>query len=187
LKGRKDKGIIYKPTDHSFEVWADADFCGLWDHTTAMDDATTAKSRTGFIVMYAGCPIIWASQLQPEFAQSVTESEYISLSQALRQTIPLMRLVNEIHEKLIIPMDTTPKVHCKLFEDNSGAVELANVPKMRPRTKHINVKYHHFRKFVADKLISVIKVTTQEQLADILTKNLPLEKFVKFRQKICGW
>jgi hypothetical protein len=34
---------------------------------------------------------------------------------------------------------------CKLFEDNSGAMTLAKSPAMRPRTKHINVKYHHFR------------------------------------------
>jgi len=38
----------------------------------------------------------------------------------------------------------TPKIHCKVFEDNEGAIEIANVPKMRPRTKHLNIKYHHF-------------------------------------------
>jgi hypothetical protein len=90
LMGTKDKGIIYKPNNHSFEVFADANYCGLWDKSIAMEDATTAKSRTGYNIMYAGCPIIWASQLKPEIAQSVTESKYISLRQALRQTIPLM-------------------------------------------------------------------------------------------------
>jgi hypothetical protein len=187
LTGTEEKGIIYKPTKHSFEVFADADYCGLWDKTIAMEDPTTAKSRTGYIVMYAGCPIIWASQLQPEIAQSVTESEFISLSQALRQTIPLMRLVKELKEKLEIPMDTIPKVQCKLFEDNSGALELANVAKMRPRTKHINAKYHHFRQYVADKNIKVLKIATLDQLADILTKNLPETLFSKFRKLICGW
>jgi hypothetical protein len=126
LKGTEDKGIIYQPNDHSFDVYADADFCGLWDHSIAEEDPVTSKSRTGYIVMYAGCHIIWASQLQPEIAQSVTESEYIALSQCLRQTIPLMRLVEELQEKLEIPMDVIPTVRCKLFEDNSGAVELAS-------------------------------------------------------------
>jgi hypothetical protein len=187
LTGTEENGIIYRPNDHSFEVFADADYCGLWDKSIAMEDPTTAKSRTGYIVMYAGCPIIWASQLQPEIAQSVTESEYISLSQALRQTIPLMRLVKEIKEKLDLPMDTVPKVQCKLFEDNSGADKLANVPKMRPRTKHINAKYHHFRQYVANKTIQVLKVSTNDQLADILTKNLPRDLFLKFRKLMCGW
>jgi hypothetical protein len=89
FKGTEDKGIIYKPNDHSFEVFADSDYSGLWDKSIAMEDPTTSKSHTGYVVMYAGCRIIWASQLQPEIAQSVTESKYISLSQALRQTIPL--------------------------------------------------------------------------------------------------
>jgi hypothetical protein len=187
LTGTEDKGIIYKPNDHSFEVFADVDYCGLWDKSIAMEDPTTAKSRSGYIVMYAGCPIIWASQLQPEITQSITESEYISLSQALRQTILSMRLVKELKEKLDLPMDTIPKVQCKLFKDSSGAVKLATVPKMRPRTKHINAKYHHFRQFVVDKSIQVLKVSTVDQLADILTKNLNENLFLKFCKLICGW
>jgi hypothetical protein len=74
------------------------------------------------------------------------EAEYLSLSTALRDVIPLMKVVKEFKEELLLPMATTPVVHCKAFEDTSGAVELARVPKMRPRTKHINTKYHHFRK-----------------------------------------
>lgn len=187
LKGTSDKGIIYKPTKHSFEVWVDADFCGLWDRETAIEDPSTSKSRTGYVVMYAGCPIIWASQLQTEIAQSTTESEYVALSTALRQTIPMMRLIAELKTTMNLPLDTIPTIHCKLFEDNSGAIELANVPKMRPRTRHINVKYHHFRQFVFKKLISIIKVTTEEQIADMLTKHLSLDLFLKFRKCISGW
>jgi hypothetical protein len=186
-EGSEESGIIYQPNNHSFEVFADADCCNQLDKTIAMEDPTTANLQAGYIVMYAGCLIIWASQLQPEIAQSVTESEYISLSQALHQTIPLMQLVKEIQEKLELPMETIPKVHFKLFEDNSGAVELANVPKMRPRTKHINAKYHHFRTFVADKTIQVLKVATLDQLANILTKNLPETLFLRFCKLICRW
>jgi hypothetical protein len=98
-----------------------------------------------------------------------------------------MRLVKELKEKLDLPMDIIPKVQCKLFEDNSGSLELANVPKMRPRTKHINAKYHHFQQYVVDKTIQVLKVSTKDQLADILTKNLNEELFLKFRKIICGW
>jgi hypothetical protein len=145
LKGTSEEGIIFAPTQHSFEVWVDADFCWLWNRDTAIDDPATAKSRTGFVVTYAGCPIIWASQLQTEEVQSTTEAEYIALSTALRSTIPIMRLVREIKEEMTLPMELIPKVHCKVFEDNSGAVELTKVPRMRPRTKHINVKYNHFR------------------------------------------
>jgi hypothetical protein len=58
LTGTEDKGIVYRPNDHSFKGYADANYCGLWDKPIAMEDANTAKLRTGYIVMYAGCPII---------------------------------------------------------------------------------------------------------------------------------
>ena len=47
-----------------------------------------------------------------------------------------------------------------------GALELAMVPKIRPRTRHINNKYHHFRSYVRDEKITVQGVSTKEQLAE---------------------
>jgi hypothetical protein len=187
LKGNIDKGIVMRPTEHSLKVWVDADFAGLWDKETAADAPITSKSRTGYVVTYGDCPIIWTSQLQTEIALSTTEAEYLAMSTALRETIPLIRLVEEIRDKMHLPMQTVPEVFCKIFEDNSGAVELAKVPKMRPRTKHINAKYHHFQQYVFEKKIVVEQVTMDEQIGDILTKNLSLDKFLKFRHAICGW
>jgi hypothetical protein len=74
-----------------------------------------------------------------------------------------------------------------VFEDNSGAVELAKVPKMQPRTKHIIPKYHNFRKYVSDGIIQIVKVKTTEQLAAIFTENLPRYLFLYFCQKNLGW
>jgi hypothetical protein len=53
-----------------------------------------------WLCSYGGCPIIWASQLQSEIALSTTEAEYLALSTALRNTIPLMRLLNELKDKI---------------------------------------------------------------------------------------
>ena len=48
-----------------------------------------------------------------------------------------------------VPITTkAPTVYCRAFEDNTGAYEMATTPKMRLRTRHINVKYHHFRHHV---------------------------------------
>ena len=74
-----------------------------------------------------------------------------------------------------------PIVHCKAFEDNTGALEPSLVPKMRLRTKHINNDYHHFRKFVRDKLILVTEIGNEDQVADIFTKPLNLVLFVKYQ------
>jgi hypothetical protein len=41
-------------------------------------------------------------------------------------------------------MDTKSKVHCKYLKYNAGAIEIVKVPKMKPRVRHLNSKYHHF-------------------------------------------
>jgi len=55
-----------------------------------------------------------------------------------------MNLVDKLSEKGVgIPEDGT-KVKCKVFEDNTGASIIAKVPKIRPRTKDINIKFWLF-------------------------------------------
>jgi hypothetical protein len=82
---------------------------------------------------------------------------------------------------------TNPKVHCKVFEDNSGALEMAKVHKFRPRTKHINIKYHHFRSYVNDDLISIHPITSANNPADMLTKGLGVNKLQANRFRVMGW
>ena len=55
-------------------------------------------SRTGFVLRYAGCPIGWCSNLQTEIDLSKEEAEYMALSQALRELIPRMTLLEELGE-----------------------------------------------------------------------------------------
>jgi hypothetical protein len=187
LMGTLDKGIILNPTEDSFECYVDADFCGNWNADTASEDAGTAKSRTGYVIKYAGCPITWQSKLQTEVALSTTEAEYVALSTALRDVTSLMYLLVEARDHGIANVVSHPIIRCRVFEDNAGALELARVPKMRPRTKHLNVKYHHFREHVRRGLISVLPISTTEQQADLYTKPLALDLFKKFRQSIFGW
>ena len=174
--------------DHnkSFECWVDASHAGEWNRSDAEFNPDTARSRTGYVLTYAGCPLIWASKLQTEIALSSTESEYIALSQALREVIPLMALMKEARKQ---GFDIAPKasIHCTAFEDNTGALEMARVPKMRPRTKHLNIKYHHFREYVKKGLISIHRVSTEEQMADVLTKPLSPEPFAKHRKELVGF
>jgi hypothetical protein len=84
----------------------------------------------------------------------------------------------------------TPHLHCCVFEDNSGAVELAtrvNNPKMRPRTRHINKRFHHFCNKVQDGTYSIRPVSTTDMLADILTKVCNEEIRTRLREQLMGW
>jgi len=151
-------------------------------------DPSTAKSRAGFIITYGACPIIWASKLMQEVALSTTEAEYGAISLSLRDVIFLMQMVAETAAQL--KWETSqrvPTVHCKLFEDNSGALEMARLPKMGPRTKHVCVKMHHFREHVRTGKVSINKVPTRYQLGDIATKAQPEALFESQRESLLQW
>ena len=145
LLATKDKGLIMKPDKSGLECWVDSAHASEWSNKTASNDPCTARSRMGYVISYAGCPMHWASKMQTEIALSTTEAEYIALSQSMREVLPIMWLLQEAHDHGIPVLTNPPKIHCKVFEDNAGAIEIAKVPKMRPRTKHLNIKYHHFR------------------------------------------
>ena len=134
--------MVLKP-DFSLGIqcFVDADFAGVWDKEDC-SDLSSVYSCTGYVIMYTGCPILWVSRLQTEVALSTTEAEYITLSQAMHDLIPFMNLVEDV--SLILNIDytipevqykntkTTSNISADVYEDNSGALELAKVPKMRP-------------------------------------------------------
>ena len=121
-----------KPTGQSFVCYADADFANNWCPKKAGWDNDTSKSRTGYIILYTGCPVVWASKLQTETVLSTTEAEYVALSQALQEVIPLMSVIKELKTANIFDAGTIPEVRCTLFEDNKGARELATVHNTDP-------------------------------------------------------
>ena len=104
----------------------------------------------------------------------------------MRDVIPFMYLLKEIPCVFDIYMPQ-PSVHCKVFEDNRSCISVAEAPKFTPRTKHIALKFHHFRSFVKKKLIRIFPIDTKEQTADIFTKPLEVGPFLYLRGKLNGW
>ena len=186
LKKTDTIGVRFSPQlTKSLEVYVDASFAGDWN-SVWNEEPTSVMSRTGYLIKYGNCPIIWCSKLQSEIALSTTESEYIALSQSLRDAIPLMELLKELR-MVIDKSDDLPEIHCSIFEDNLGCVDLVKTPRMRPRTKHIALKYHHFREHVRKKLLTIHYIETKEQVADIFTKALPDPQFLYLRKMLTGF
>ena len=179
LKGTPNEGImLHRNMQQSFQCWVDADFSGNWRPEGAQQDPITAKSRSGWIIRYAGCPITWASKLQTLTALSTTETEYVALSMAMREQLPLIKLLKEVESHNVDANLQPTMIHCKAFEDNSGALEMAKVPKIQPRTKRLNNMYHHFWESVQNNEVTLITVETENQLANLLTKLLPEHPFL---------
>ena len=74
-----------------------------------------------------------------------------------------------------------------VFEDNHGAIALANAPRMTPRKKHIGLKYHFFHELVAWGTVKILYCKTENQIADISTKGLTVIKFQQLRKMLMGW
>jgi hypothetical protein len=188
LQGTKDRGLCFKPTETlKLDCYCDADFAGLYN-VENHQDPVCVKSRTGFCLTLGDCPLLWVSKLQTEIALSTTKAEYIALSQAIRELLPMRDLFQEVGTALKLKCAIPTILHSTVFEDNNGALSLATSPKISPRTKHIAVKYHHFRsKIGADKGIIIQRVDTTEQKADIFTKGLGAQQFDYIRKLVMGW
>lgn len=84
-------------------------------------------------------------------------------------------------------LSTSANVRCRVFEDNSGALEMLKIDKYHPRTKHLSCRLHHFRSYVDDRQITIQKVNTSEQDADMLSKPVNIEVLRRCRKKMMGW
>ena len=148
------------------------------------------RSRSGFIIFYAGVPLVWSSKLQTEVTLSSTEAKMIALSASTRELIFLVCLIKETGEitKMKIHLGNL-KIYCRVYEDNKGTLELAKEYHIRPRTKHINVKYWHFRQFMDQHkdILLFHWIQSKDQIANVLTKPLGSRLQVKFARITQGW
>jgi hypothetical protein len=138
------------------------------DWATSKEDRI---SQTGYIIMMMNGPVVWRSRKQKSVALSTMEAEYMALSDAIKEVIWIRALAKSMGFKLNEPT--------KIFEDNNACIELAKDPKHRERAKQIDIRYHFIRNHIAKGEIVIVKCETEFQLADGLTKALPIEKFNK--------
>jgi len=138
----RHRGLTFKPTnDWKVDCYVDADFCGLWGAKDP-DDPIVSKSRTGFIIMLAGCPLMWKSTLQMEMSVSTMMAEYVALSTAMREMLPLKTLVKTV-AKIVTGNDNVKITTLSdVFEDNNGALTVATLPRITPQSKFFAVKLH---------------------------------------------
>jgi hypothetical protein len=116
LAGTKTRGLHLSPNaKQSHECYVNASHAGDWKQQSAADDPSTAKSRTGYIITFANCPLVWASKLQTKIALSTTEAESFALSTATREFLPMLTLAKEASRRKLTSKVHTPLIHCKLF------------------------------------------------------------------------
>ncbi|KAI2499350.1 hypothetical protein MHU86_15132 [Fragilaria crotonensis] len=206
LKATQDKGLIMSPTDdRRVDCYVDADFAGAFAVENPQDPMSV-KSRTGYVIMYRGSPLLWVSKMQTQVALSTMEAEYVALSQSMRDLIPIRQILQEIMTTVfkVAPTITYRSLskafeevkagsissnieQSTVYEDNHACLKFARMAQLSPRTKHIGIPYHWFRSKVESLDIQIEAIPTTKQLADPFTKGLAQAPFEMFRMALMGW
>ena len=192
LVGTKKQGTVVTPTGKlDIKLFVDADFAGLFKRE-AENDPDSARSRTGYILLLGGFPLIWKSNLQTKIALSTLEAEYSALSSATRALIPIRELLLEISLTIALPQALIATIHSTVFEDNQGAFLLGTTQRISARTRYFTVEFHHFWEYIKMedenlRKIHLEKIGTDFQGADFLTKGLAKIAYQRNRLLILGW
>ena len=190
IKGTLTEGLLINPSKDqwSLDCFTDADYAGNWNIPEA-EDPDSVKSRGGHVISLGNVPILWKSKRIQEICLSSMESEYIALSQAMRSLVYLRGLLFELDGIFKLNIGDKISTISTVWEDNTAALALATTdpPRMTPRSKSLAVKYHWFRSHLSASTILVKHVRSDANVADVFTKALPLDAFVRHRKTLCGW
>ena len=155
--------------DWDLLVYTDSDYAG---------DKETRKSVTGYVIYLRGVPICWKSKAQRSVTLSSTEAEFVALSEAAKEIKFIVQVMWSLNMSVELPV--------VVRVDNVGAIYLANNLNTSQRTKHIDVRYNYVREFVEDDFIKIYFVRTDENDADIFTKNTTTDIFQRHSEKLVG-
>lgn len=156
------------PSTQPLRCYVDADWA---------NDINDRRSVTGYCIFFYGNPIAWCTRKQLTVTVSSTDAELVAVS----------NLIND-HLLWIIQLaaDDFGAENCMpvpIYEDNQGAIALLNDTKVtgRSKRKHIDTRFRFIKEGIKAKEFEVVYTSTQNQLADILTKGLPRPSFERFR------
>ena len=138
-------------------------------------DCNDKKSTSGYVIRVYNNVIYWKSHKQNAVTKSSTFAEYVALSEAVTDVIFIRDMLRETFNAAI-------KEPVKIFEDNSGALTIAKYGNFTKNSKHIEVQYHYVNENYEKGIIDLVKVESENNIADIFTKSLCKNKFTKNRK-----
>ncbi|PNX91594.1 putative copia-type protein [Trifolium pratense] len=168
LKGNPGQGILLRADcDLQISAWCDSDWASC---------PLTRRSLTGWFVLLGHSPISWKTKKQHTVSRSSAEAEY----RAMAATTCELKWLKALLSSLGVAHDLPMKLYC----DSQAALHIAANPIFHERTKHIEIDCHFVRNEVVSGNITTKHVSSQTQLADILTKALGKKQFDYFLCKL---
>ena len=157
-------GLLYKRAEDCEDKlvgYCDSDFCG---------DLDKRRSLTGYCFTLFGNVINWKASLLSIVALSTTETEFMALTEATKETLWLQGLTGEfgVKQKIVL-----------IFSDCQSAIHLTKNRRYHERTKHIDVRLYFIREVVGSNKVMIKKVYTDDNPTDFVTKPVTTIKFKK--------
>ena len=148
-------------------AYTDSDYAG---------DVNDRKSTSGYVFLLNEGVVSQSSKKQLVVALSTTEAEFVAAASYACQGVWMRRVL----EKLGHSQGKCTTMLC----DNSSTIKLSKNPVMHGRSKHIDVRFHFLCDLTRDGVVELKHRVTQEQVADIMTKPLKLDMFLKLRESM---
>ena len=165
LKGTADLGIFYAKSGNNEPIsYTDA----------AFNVHPEARSQIGFVIKVADGAISWRSA-KTGVVLSSTEAEYHAISELGRE---LQAFTN-----LYLALDMSLSKPLQIHEDNLGVIALCTSDVYTKRSKHIDLRHHHIRGLVSNKVVQINYIKSHLQVADMLTKGLGAGPFLGLRKQ----
>ncbi|GKD30880.1 hypothetical protein Tco_1241658, partial [Tanacetum coccineum] len=141
-------------------------------------DRDDIKSQTGYVFVLNGGAVDWKSSKQSTTAMSATKAEYIAASEAAMEAVWIRKFISGLG---IVPTINKP---IKMFCENSVALLIDNEPGVQRGAKHYHRRYHYVNECIELGEINLLKVHTDDNLADHFMKALPKEKLTQHASSI---
>lgn len=165
LQATKDLSLTFSKGEKMLIGYSDADWAG---------DKQSRKSVSGFISFYCGNPISWFSKKQSCVALSTAESEYIAAASSAQELMNQKGVISEISDSVGVVLKI----------DNVSAISMIKTFENSKRCKHIDIRYNFVKDLYCEKQLCIEYVLSENNIADVFTKALSKEKFLKFRENM---
>jgi hypothetical protein len=168
LKANPGYGLLF-PRNSETQIlgYADTDWAGCVD---------TRKSTSRYCFFIGKSLVSWRAKKQQTIARSSSEAEYISLAYAVCELQWLLYLLSDLNVTCSRPP--------MLYSDSQSAIHIASNTVFHETTKHLEIDCHLIREKLQKGILKLLPISTNEQLADFLTKALSFPKFGYFVSKL---
>ena len=162
ISGKKNHElVIRRPTELRVVSFGDSSYGDCLD---------SRRSSTGDIHTIGGGIVSWRAQRTKCICLSSTEAEYIELTEMCKE----QRFIQMVMEEVF--MCNKPGI---MYKDNESAIYLTKNQHVLSQTKHIDIREHYVREYISQGHGRIRKIKTEDNFADILTKNVSIGLFDK--------